>query len=487
MREPLLLFCARMETAKGPSDRPRNGILKSGLGAFLVRGGLWAGSGRVVAALFGFLGNILLARLLDPEAYGAYFMALGVVTLAATVGVLGLDRTAVRLLATAVAEERSESLRDLVGKFVGLALVGGIVVAGLFLACSRLLLVDGLKMPILEASSFVLCLWIVATVLQRLLAEIFRGLQDIRLATLFSGLRLGGLLLSMFLFFGLAAFQMLGIKGLAAVLWLIVSLIGILVLTASVVLRRQLEVRRAIDGDAADPIAADGPGYGTRKILGVALPLLLAGLLVNARTSGDVLVLGAFSDAGNAALYGVSIRILALVVTPLMVVNAVLAPLVARLHARGERQALERAVRVAATTASYLAISVFVLIGASGEWILAIGFGEFYRDALPVLLILVVGQLANVLAGPNLLVLMMTGHHRVALAGTALSAAFVLVVATLLAPAHGAGGVALAAAGGILLQNAFLIVRVRRLVGISTHVMLSPRALRQAISSLELR
>jgi O-antigen/teichoic acid export membrane protein len=164
----------------------------------------------------------------------------------------------------------------------------------------------------------------------------------------------------------------------------------------------------------------------------------------------------------------------------------VLAPLVARLHASGERQALEKVVRVAATSAAVLAVFVFVLIAVFGEWILGVGFGDFYRDALPVLRILMVGQLANVLAGPNMLVLTMTGHHRVALAGTALSATFVLVGAALLAPAHGAAGVALAAAGGILLQNAFLIVRVRRLVGISTHVVLSPRAFRRALSGLEL-
>ncbi|MDX1501687.1 MAG: oligosaccharide flippase family protein [Thermoanaerobaculia bacterium] len=448
--------------------------MRTGLLGYLLRNGVWAGGGRIATALAVFLANVLLARMLPPAGYGGYFVALGLVTVLSSLGILGLDQTAVRLVA--VARARRGAVAKLAGRLLGLAAVGGLLVAGLLMALRGPILDRLLDSAALLTAGGFLALWILASVLQIVVAEIFRGLHDIRLASLLGGLRRAGVAQAVLLLAGLAVYRELGISTLRPVIALAAAVSLVVALAGGGLLAARL---------AAAPTRGDGlstPSY--RQIVTVAWPFLGATLLLTARTNGDSLVLAALSGADEVALYGAAVRLIAVLLIPHLVVGAVLPPLVADLHERGRRVDLERTVRLGATAAAAPTTLLFAALLIFGPAVLGALFGDYYRLAFPALVLLLGGHMAGVLAGPNAVVLAMTGHQRLLMAAMAASAIWVLGLGALLAPRHGAAGLAAAAASGLLLQNLLAVAFVRRRVGLWTTALASPRQIRAALAGL---
>jgi O-antigen/teichoic acid export membrane protein len=452
--------------------------LAEAIGAYLLRGSGWALGGRMLAVLCAFAINVLLSRLLSPDDYGSYFLALSIVTVASTIGVLGLDRTAVRLVAERGSTVTSGGIRPLVTIIFRMALAGAGMATALFLLLRRTLLIDFLDNSSLFAHSTAIALWILVAVLQIVGAEIFRGLKNIRLATLFGGLHTGGVLNPLLFLSGLVLLALAHRSSLAATLQLAVLASGVIVLLAPWALRRWL---RLID---EQPGATDTSPPSAGRILTIALPLLIAALLTTLRTSGDLLVVGAFSASEEVALYGVAKRVVGLLLAPLMIVNAVLPPVVAALWTQGKNRSLEETVRVVATISSAIGVPIFLLLLVFGQPLLGLVFGDFYQASLPALRLLLLGQALNILAGPNAVVLAMTGNQKLLMIGMAISAAWVLLLASFMAPAHGATGVAFAASTGLLLQNCALLGFARWRVGFWTLVLFSPQRLRNGLGLL---
>jgi len=64
----------------------------------LLSSGLWAAAGRGTTGLAELAIYVLLARLLTPADYGAYFLAMSVVLFGALLGSLGLNQAVVRVV-----------------------------------------------------------------------------------------------------------------------------------------------------------------------------------------------------------------------------------------------------------------------------------------------------------------------------------------------------------------------------------------------------
>ena len=65
----------------------------------LLSGSAWTLTGKAASVLAALIVNALLARLLSPQDFGAYFLAFSMVYLGATVGALGLNQLVVRFVA----------------------------------------------------------------------------------------------------------------------------------------------------------------------------------------------------------------------------------------------------------------------------------------------------------------------------------------------------------------------------------------------------
>jgi len=423
----------------------------------LVSGGAWTFGGRVVAALSGFAVNAMLARLLSLDDMGAYFLILSVVAAGVMTAQLGMHTVVVRLIAEALAHGRDGRARGIVSTSATLVFCGGIVlgvVAALFVRFGAQPLFGSAAMA---QGAWLAGLWIFSIALMTLIGEIFRGFHDYGAAAAFGpagnntvvAIVIGGVFVSgasAGLHFALAA-------GLAA--------------STAIALAGAATLRRRCARLAAPEPAPAGP------LLAVGLPLLVASLAVFAATQADVWIIGLFRGPDDVAVYGAAVRLVQFVMMPMLVMNAVLAPLVSELHSQGNRVKLERVVRgCAALTGIPAALVLAVLFGAA-EPILGLAYGDFYRTGASVLILVSAGQVVNILAGPAAVVLMMSGSQRALMAISLACASLVVLGGWAAVGPYGTIGVAAAAALGTGLHGVLSWLWVRRALGIWTHFTLS--------------
>ena len=151
----------------------------------LFTGSLWALGGKVISLIAAFAINIIITRLLDPEQVGTYFLAVSIVTVLLAFSQLGLQQTSVRLIAETIATDRYELVKKEVYCIFLILLVGLLSVTGfLLLGGGKWLFEVVFKFPDLGFIFELILVWMFVDGARNVLAEIFRGFNDIRLATL---------------------------------------------------------------------------------------------------------------------------------------------------------------------------------------------------------------------------------------------------------------------------------------------------------------
>ncbi len=421
----------------------------------LFSGAAWAFLVRVLSILLGLAISALLARLLAPEPMGVWFLIFSMVQTAVVFSELGLNQLVVRTVASAVALGQGERARAMIRLAYRWGLIGALVIGGLWFAgLGSWIGATAFHTPMEPLITGLTAAWIVVLTLQRLTAESFRGLHDIRLASTFGGF-VASLLGALFLG---VVMLLRGESTLAEVLFLTVlaafisELIGL----------RLLKPRLAA--------LAGGGTIAAREILAVAWPLLLGNLVNVVLMRSDIWITGYLSSGDGVALYGAAGRLITLVVLPVMIISAVIPPMAAELYAQGRKDELQRVMRGTATLSAIPAVCVIAVFIFAGDGLLGLIFGPFYAGGAGVLAILSLGQLVSVLAGPCAQLLLMSGHERALLVINLLALIVAISGAALLAERWQMQGIAASYAIAIALQNIAMVIHARRHTGITTAI-----------------
>lgn len=437
---------------------------KGSLKRRLVSGGAWTLANRLLVTLTQLAALALLARLLPPADLGVYFLIANLVAVLTVFSQLGLTQSVVRLVADAMA-------RNLPGR-ARAAVLNVLTMGALSAALTGLLMQFGFGQwlaravfhsELMAAMTLWTALWVVVQTLQRFLDEVFRGLHDLRLAAIFGGIVTGILIVG----FYAALYWTRGEASLSNVLILNVIAFGVSVVLAGAVLMRKIRPLRG-EGDLA-----------VREIMAVSWPLFLASITNIILLRADLWILGVYVPEQDVAVYGAAARIITVVTIPLTMASAILAPMIAELHAQGQKDRLEKVLRVVATLGGLPAVAVillFVLVGQPGLELL---YGNaLYRDGWPVLVLLGLGQLVNVWSGVCAQLLIMTGRQMGVMVITLAASIIAILGAMLLVQPFGMYGVAGAFAVGIALQNIFMVLYSYRTLGVRSYMLLNPLALR---------
>src|SRR5690606_28135536 len=99
-----------------------------------------------------------------------------------------------------------------------------------------------------------------------------------------------------------------------------------------------------------------------------------------------------------------------LAATGLSIVEMVVAPHFAHLHAQSDQNRMTRLLALSARSALMIAVPVLILYAVLGPFILSTLFGASFEGAYAALLILAAGRVAASLAGPVNTVLIMIGR-----------------------------------------------------------------------------
>lgn len=423
----------------------------------LLKGGAWALAGRLGTALSGIAINFLLARLLTPEEMGSYFLTLSLVSIATIVAQLGLTQTVVRLVAESMGADRPGRARKSVLLVIRTAAFSGIIVACLLAFGVGQWIAERLfNSEIMSQVMGLAAVWVVIRTLQELVAEVYRGFHDIKLAVVFGGLTTS--VLSMLFF---------------VVLWLLQQGHGdlkqIIILSLGAGLSSVL-ISIALLWNKLSSLPSSKDKVELSEILRISWPLWITNLTLFMLIQADLWILGLFRSPEEVAVYGVASRIVALIGMPLVIVNSVVPPLISEMYSQGRIKDLENALRTMASMAGLLAIVVLVPFVIFGGAILAWLFGDYYEAGGIVLAILCVGQLANVWSGSCGQVLMLTGNQAIMMKITLLCGVTTVLVAWWLVRPYGGVGVAVAFSGGMFLQNLFMLLLAKRKTDIWTHM-----------------
>lgn len=426
----------------------------------------WSTAGRVAALASGVVVNALIARALSPADVGAYFVIITIVSILAMVSELGLNQAVVRGVSEAMTRGRPAGAGAVVRASLRFTAVASLALGVGFLAAGDAVGRHVFGSATIAHATAWIALFIPVTAFRLLVPEAFRGFNDIKRATIFGDAATTGTLA--------LALAVIVVGGWKANLTQILLLS--IVLSAALVLVSVARLRDKLRPLGKDPAAA-------RALLRIALPLLATNLSWSLMVQIDTLVLGAFRSERDVAYYVAGARLAALLVVPLMIGNAVLAPLITELWTNRRLPQLERLLRATSTATGLTSGIGLLALALVGPWALGFLFGDYYRRGGTILLVLAVGSFLNSVSGACGLALMMTGEQVAAMVITMIVAVVTIAGSAVAADTAGALGVAVAMACGLTLQNVLNVVVVRARLGIWTYPDFSLRGMGAASQS----
>lgn len=204
------------------------------------------------------------------------------------------------------------------------------------------------------------------------------------------------------------------------------------------------------------------------QLLTGAFPfVLIAGIhIINQRT--DRLMLGSLKDMESVGYYSVAVQMALIVNFPLLGITASIAPLIAERNADRQLE-LESTLIRSTLVATLVSILIFAALVVFGKTILPFFGSEFLTSYLP-LIILAIGQLANVAAGPVGTILTMSHKEGWVAFAVFFGAILNVILNLILIPSFGIIGAALATAISMIAWNMALVVFAKRELAINASV-----------------
>ena len=423
---------------------------------YLLVGGTWVFVGRMLTAFIGLVLSALLAKLLSPGDMGTFFLASNLAMFLAIFARMGLENTLLRFISEAIGRKQQDCIPRLIQKSLLLALLAAAVIAtGFYTGMGMWLAEYVFHSNTLGMVIGFIAIWLVLLAFQSLFVEIFRAFQDIRMMVFFNGL----ISASLGLVFVALYWLIVGHASLNQLFpWIIVAAI-VNVILAVWVLWHKYHVF-SLSGKTS---------VSYLDLAQHSWPLLFSALTFFVIAQSNLWILAAFRSDEEVAIFGAAISLVALTSMPLTIVNAVVPPLIARLHVQGQKQQAERILRTTATLVMIPVIGVLVVFMFFGDTLLGLIFGNYYRSGGTILIILSMGQAVNVYAGSCGYTLIMMGQQRTLLFVSIISALVSVCCGLIWVQTWGSIGVAAATTLGVSLQQILMLCLVRYQCGIWTH------------------
>lgn len=403
------------------------------------------------SAGLGFLGNVIIARLLGPAEYGDYALTVTWVNVLAVVALLGQDTGVVRFLPAYIYSGdwgRARGLRRASSFFV---LIAGIILglAGALIAYLMRLSLGNVLETSLLIGFFMLPLFAEL----QLSGTLHRGLKRAVSAYGFSG-----------------ALRQIFLVLIVAGLWLAFtrrfdapfSLFAYAIAVVFALLFSVAFLNRAWPQMAkiAQPV------YEFAIWRKVGLQLFMLGVIGVVLNRIDVLLLGGISGNQAVGPYFAAVQLANFGLYGLSAVNTLLAPLIAEYYSAQRHADLATLLHHAAWLTFVITFIVAVALAVFGFWILRL-FGHGFTAAYVPMLVLLLGQCVNAASGPTGYLLSMTKFESQALLIYGGGAILNVLLSFALIPHLGMFGAAIASAGAMATWNVAALAFICRYLNVN--------------------
>lgn len=388
--------------------------------------------GQVLYSVSKLVERIVIARFLSPEAYGEVDIGLALVTLATTVGLVGLRQGVPRYMS------RFDDPRDKRGVWVtGLAIAGvlGVVLAGVLLVNVSAVTGLFLEEPDNERLLVVFVLAVPFVIGLQVGIGAIRGLENTRYRTytrdlLYPGLRLLVIVALLSAGVGITA---------AGYGYLVAALVSFV--AAHLLLNRLLPL--------VGPVRTHA-----REMLTFSIPLVVSTLLSRLLTRTDTLMLGYFRPSYEVGLYGAAYPLATALGLILSSFGFMYLPVASRLDAEDKREEVDAIYTLTTKWIYVLTFPLFLTLVAFPSEVLSATFGSQYAPASGALAILAVGFFARAGFGRCRETVSALGYTTYLLVTNAGAFTLNVVLNLLLIPRYGYHGAAVASAVTFVSLNA---------------------------------
>jgi O-antigen/teichoic acid export membrane protein len=415
-------------------------------------------------ALVGYLViNAVSSRWLGTAEYGYFVIAVTTSLVIGQLGLLGAHRGGLRdaaVMGDTDDPERLARLRADVRVALLLTLPLAAAISGLVMSAISS---DSTATRVVAGVGFAALVWLGGV--QKLWANLLRGLGAIRFASLLEGRSGGGLVslgqaLALVLVWRL--FPDTGLTGALAAM--AIGFAGPVVVAGLMVHRRWAHVpgRTSLLRAARSSVTRNWR-FAVNQFA------VYAGMTV------ELWVAGLVFDAVDASHYAGAQRLSLMLAIPMTAIQVVFAPVAARMLDRGRTEDLQAVLRTGATVAGVVTSFVWVPMLVAPGFVLATVLGEPFRAAAAPLVVLTLAGLANVVVG--LAGTALTMSHR---EGVVAAVQTVSVMARVVCGFVGAilgGPVGLAASAALVSVVTYSVMwwQAWRLLGVRTDITLRPR------------
>jgi O-antigen/teichoic acid export membrane protein len=396
-----------------------------------------------------YLSQLVLARVIGMAAYGVYAYVLGIVTLLAYLAALGFDVSLLRFLPAYQSQQQWNLMRGVVIYAERHALRAGAAIAALGLGA---LMASGYAARHGMSWTFVAGFGLVPVyALLWIRCARVRAFGGVAAALIPDRVVRDGFVLAAVLAAALLPAGMFGAPA-AMLVTLLGGLAGLAMVSCAA--RRQ-------------PLHMDVPARFDRRAWRRSIcPLVALALAEVAVNRAGTLALTWAGDPAAAGAYALAFNLSAVVILPRVAVNTQFAPMVADRFARGDTQGVQSLLNHASLWAILAATAIAAALWLVAKPLLPSIFGPAVAGAVPVLGILLVGQVIASGAGSQIFLLTMSGQEKLAAMVLIAFAAADLAASTLLVFPYGASGAACATTLCLVGMNGAMALLVWRRLGV---------------------
>ena len=396
---------------------------------------------RIVSAALSLLVTITVARKLELESAGNFFLALSITLFFSIIARFGMDNTMLRLSG---AHKSKSFLKAVLGKSVVVIFCFGILYA---VTMTILKLTNTYNVFGLNNSTINLVILLAPTVSLLAISTLLSSYYQGRTKTVQAVFILNVYLNAAFLF---------------TILALSISNATILSIAYSAASAIALAISIVVKNDVFPFKLSSRLRY--KALITTSSPVWIATIAINLCTLYPQLILSYMHETEFVAYFAVCQRICISMAILVSAVNMVVAPRIAKKYASGEPEKVLGELLYACSLLTALSIPLATGLLYFSDTILGL-FGEEYKDAVPMLHILLIGQLFNMISGPVGFVLIMTKNSDALMYVVLTNLACTILHCPLLTLHYGLRGLACSVTLSLILQNCGFLYFVLRQFG----------------------
>lgn len=393
-----------------------------------------------------FVFDLLMARQFGASGTGTFYLCFSLIVTLSLLGHIGLDRTVVRLMPPMLLKKDFAGAQSIKRSTLHIVLINTAIITTLL---------------------FLLAPWIAETVFHD--TNLTPYIQIFSLSLPFYSLRFiyGGFLRALkrtresliverviIYALGIAAIFSLGAwYGITGMSY------GFVIGCAASVLVGAFFVRTYL------PRPGSSARFSKKILLSSGIPLLFVAFGTQMIGQTSVLILGSLGNTADVGVYNAALKVSLTLTLILTAINTIAGTTISELYASKQKDKLEKIFGKTSALGFVMGLPLFLFMMIFPEFILGL-FGHEFIAGTSALRILAVGQFINIVVGPTLFILAMTGREKALAATVCSSVGLNVLLGFWLVGTNGVEGAALATAISVAGSNLVMLVLVRRYLGV---------------------